>query len=141
VLIESVGKKADVVARCCEEALPGYPVSVVPLRTEVYARDHCRAASVAVSRAVGELPAVLELSAPLVRVGGICVAMKGDLTREELSRGDRAAEMLGMERKSLQRLVLPVGGEARSIVQYAVVEDASLVLPRREGLATKRPLG
>lgn len=140
ILLESVGRKAQATAGCCERVVHEYPIRVVCARSESYARSNPRSVAVAICRAVAALPTVLELCAPTLSLGGVCIAMAGRLSEEELERGSRTAEILGMRARSFRRLELPGGGEERSIVAYSVVGEPAVNLPRREGMAAKRPL-
>lgn len=138
VLLDSVKKKADALARFAGEFLPGSTVSA--LRAEEYAATGTERVAVAVARAVGPLPALVELAAPILVDGGIAVCLKGRPDEEELERGLAAASLVGLEQVSERRLHLPDGGETRTIVTYRRVADPSVKLPRRVGRAQKRPL-
>ena len=97
----------------------------------------------AVARALAELPVVVEYCAPLVRVGGEIVAMKGRLTEEELSRGVAASRELGLEIREVRevkyRAELPQ--KERRLVVFKKILATPERFPRRAGLAKKRPLG
>jgi 16S rRNA (guanine527-N7)-methyltransferase len=97
----------------------------------------------AVARALAELPVVVEYCAPLVRVGGEIVAMKGRLAEEELSRGVAASRELGLEIREVRevkyRAELPQ--KERRLVVFKKILATPERFPRRAGLAKKRPLG
>jgi 16S rRNA (guanine527-N7)-methyltransferase len=97
----------------------------------------------AVARALAELPVVVEYCAPLVRVGGKILAMKGRLTEEELSRGVAASRELGLEIREVRevkyRAELPQ--KERRLVVFEKILATPERFPRRPGLAKKRPLG
>jgi len=139
-LLDSVKKKIAAVERCLasNELLPGF--SAVGERSEEYARRGYHYAAV-VARAVAPLGSLVELAAPLLQDGGAFIAMKGALEPDEVSRGDRAAALVGLRRTSIRRLVLPEGGESRTLVTYERDSEPGLRLPRRPGLATSEPLG
>jgi 16S rRNA (guanine527-N7)-methyltransferase len=107
-------------------------------------REACREAfDFAVARALAELPVVVEYCAPLVRVGGQILAMKGRLPEEELSRGLVAARELGVEVREVRevqyRAELPQ--KERRLVVFDKLYATPGKFPRRVGLAKKRPLG
>lgn len=92
------------------------------------------------ARAVSALPSLVELAAPLLKHGGELIAMKGPITEDELDRGDRVGGMVGMERVSVHRFLLPESGESRSLVIFRKVAESAIALPRNPGRAQKRPL-
>ena len=91
-------------------------------------------------RAVGELPAIIELAAPLLMMGGILLAYKGRPESSELERGKRVAEQLGMRPESIDRMTLSDGETQRTLVTYKKIEQSKVTLPRRPGMARKKPL-
>src|ERR687893_2817244 len=97
----------------------------------------------AVARALADLPVVAENCAPLVRVGGEILAMKGRLTEEELSRAAAASRELGLEIREVRevkyRAELPQ--KERRLVVFQKILATPERFPRRPGLAKKRPLG
>jgi 16S rRNA (guanine527-N7)-methyltransferase len=97
----------------------------------------------AVARALADLPVVTEYCAPLVRVGGEILAMKGRLTEEELSRAVAASRELGLEIREVRevkyRAELPQ--KERRLVVFQKILATPERFPRRPGLAKKRPLG
>jgi 16S rRNA (guanine527-N7)-methyltransferase len=109
-------------------------------RAEVHGTTHAGAYAVVLARAVAELPALIELASPLLMVGGVLVALKGVLGGEELARGERVAEMVGMRQDSARVTCLPGEGEARTVVVFKKAGESRVPLPRRPGQAQKRPL-
>lgn len=137
-LIEATGKKVaflqDVIA-----ALTLDGVTAIHARAEDTAHDprHREKYDLATARAVASLPALLELCAPLLRLGGQAFFPKGLEIEEELAAGRRAAPLVGA--RVLQADPLP-GGETRLVV----VEKTGLThprYPRRAGLPAREPLG
>ena len=57
-------------------------------------RKYREAYDIAVSRAVARLNVLLELTVPFVKVGGNCIYMKADKTKEELDESKRAIKEL-----------------------------------------------
>lgn len=139
-LLDSVGRKGQAVARALRNIGRSEHIGVVTARAEEHALSDPAAYAVAVARAVAPLPSLVELASPLLRQGGHLLAMKAALTEEELIAGDVAAALAGMRRISLRRFTLPTGHEARSLVVYERSGTPQLALPRRNGLAQKRPL-
>jgi 16S rRNA (guanine527-N7)-methyltransferase len=140
VLLDSVAKKTKAVARALNECGIGN-VSVLCGRAEEVAHGHERAFAAVVCRAVAPLSSLVELSEPFVEHEGRLLALKGPASREEVSSGDRAAEIAGFERTGRRNIVLPSGGEQRTIFVYEKMTASAVGLPRRTGLARRRPLG
>ena len=125
-------------------------IEISPLRSEELALERGEAFAVVTARAVAELPALLELAAPLLMLQGRFIALKGRPSVEELERGAIAAEKLGMRLCSERYYHLSnVEGGAqahadkgaqRCVLVYEKHTQPSITLPRRPGMATKRPL-
>ncbi|MBM3664541.1 MAG: hypothetical protein FJW92_01945 [Actinobacteria bacterium] len=135
-LVESEQRKADWLRR----ASASFPnVRVVAERSETLARDEPAAFSVAVARAVGALPVVMELAAPLLLPGGHLVAWRGRRDADDAGAAELAAEELGLA-PSPDIDVTPIPGVSR---YFSVWEKASATperYPRRPGMAARRPI-
>ena len=140
-LIESVGRKCEFLREAADRMDAGN-ATVVCERSEDWAAGEGREAYDAVTaRAVGSLATLAELASPLLREGGVLVAWKGARSESEESELARAGERLAME---------PV--EVRSVRPYPRSRDRHIHLlrkngptpnglPRRPGMAAKRPFG
>jgi 16S rRNA (guanine527-N7)-methyltransferase len=111
-------------------------------RAEVWAAGEGREAYEAVTaRAVGRLSTLAELASPLLRDGGVLVAWKGRRDSDEEAQLERAAEALAMHPEQ----ILDVGDRAGSNHRHLhVIRKAGPTpsdLPRRPGMAKKRPRG
>lgn len=140
-LIESVGRKCEFMRRAVERAGIAN-ATVVNARSEEVAGSAKRESYDAVTaRAVGRLSTLAELAAPLLRDDGVLVAWKGRRDADEEAQLERAAAGLAMRPER----VLDVGGRAGSrhrhlhvIRKLGPTPDG---LPRRPGMAKKRPRG
>lgn len=139
-LIEASKKKAAFLEGFITEHQLGRFLSVSALRTEELVSEQRDAFSVISARAVAILPSLVELAAPLMAQGGHFIALKGRRDNEELERGKLAAEKVGMKQLSIREYTLSQEEIHRCIVVYEKVEESSITLPRRPGMATKRPL-
>jgi 16S rRNA (guanine527-N7)-methyltransferase len=139
-LIESIKKKAHFLDDCVA-SLGGLSGSrVLPFRAEeVAVSEACRYACV-MARALTSLPALVELASPLLEPGGRLIALKGVPTLEELRSAASVAGIVGMKENSRLDYQLPGLEVSRSIICYAKVGESEIALPRRIGLAQKRPL-
>jgi 16S rRNA (guanine527-N7)-methyltransferase len=140
-LIESSSRKCafltEAVARIGLEN-----AAVVCERSEDWARGEGREAYDAVTaRAVGRLVAVAELASPLLRDGGVLVAWKGARSAREEAELDRAADRLAMERLEIRPVTPYPGSRQRHIHLLRKNGPTPNGLPRRPGMAAKRPFG
>jgi 16S rRNA (guanine527-N7)-methyltransferase len=140
-LIESVGRKCEFIRRAAAAARIDN-ARVVQMRSEELAAGAGRESYDAVTaRAVGRLSTLAELASPLLREGAVLVAWKGRRDPEEEAELDRAADGLAMRPVE----ILPVGPFAGSRHRHLhVIEKAGPTpagLPRRAGMAKKRPAG
>ncbi len=92
-LLDSLGKRMD----WLREVLPelGVEATVVTARAEEYVASCREGYDIAVSRAVARLNILAELCLPYVKVGGIFVAMKGQLADLELDEAKKGISLLG----------------------------------------------
>jgi 16S rRNA (guanine527-N7)-methyltransferase len=138
-LIESVGRKCDFIDRAIEAAGIAN-AQVLNARSEELAAAEGRESYDAVTaRAVGRLSTLAELASPLLNEGGVLVAWKGRRDPDEEAQLERAAPELAMQPLS----VLYVGPYARHRHLHVLrkVGPTPADLPRRPGIAKKRPRG
>jgi 16S rRNA (guanine527-N7)-methyltransferase len=140
-LIESVGRKCEFIRRAATEA--GIPnAGVRNLRSEEWATSEGREGYDAVTaRAVGRLSTLAELASPLLKPNGVLVAWKGRRDPDEERQLERASEALAM----VPEQILDVGSRAGSVHRHLHVirktDPTPGNLPRRPGMAKKRPRG
>ena len=140
-LIESVGRKCEFMSRAIEAAGIAN-ATVLNTRSEDWAAAAGREAYEAVTaRAVGRLSTLAELASPLLKPNGVLIAWKGKRDEDEEQQLARAAASLAM----LPQQILDVGAEAGSrhrrlhLVRKSGAAPSDL--PRRAGMAKKRPRG
>lgn len=104
-------------------------------------RDEMRESfDVVTARAVAPLNILSELCVPLVKVGGVFIALKAANGREELQQAKHALEVLGVTKMSTQDLVLPVSGDQRELFTLTKGVATPAKYPRRPGMPNKKPL-
>lgn len=98
--------------------------------------------SVVTARAVAELTILLELAYPLLSIKGRLIAFKAQPQAEELEKATQNAEKLSFELISTRQYCLEFNNEMhqRQILVYEKTGTSAVKLPRRPGMATKRPL-
>jgi 16S rRNA (guanine527-N7)-methyltransferase len=93
------------------------------------------------ARAVGRLATLAELASPLLRDGGVLVAWKGGRSAEEEAEGARAAERVAMEPTEIRSMQPYPASRDRHIHLLRKNGPTPNGLPRRPGVAAKRPFG
>ena len=135
-LVESEGRKADWLSRAAAD----FPnVRVVADRSESLAREERGTQPLVTARALGPLPVVLELAAPLLTEGGSLVAWRGRRDTVSDPAAIAAGATLGL---------IPTGdvdaysisGVSRYFSVWKKVGETPDRFPRRPGMAAKRPL-
>jgi 16S rRNA (guanine527-N7)-methyltransferase len=140
-LIESNRRKTEVIERLARAAGLANTHAVAE-RAETWAAGQGNGAYEAVTaRAVAPLAVLAEYAAPLLREGGVLVAWKGARDEREEQGGASAAEQLGLEPAGVSRVVPFAGAKARHLHVYTKVAPTPAGVPRRPGMARKRPLG
>ena len=144
-LIESTGRKCEFVRRAIERA--GIDnARVVCERSESWAAqrppDGGRESYDAVTaRAVGRLSTLAELASPLLAEGGVLVAWKGRRDADEEAELGRAAARLAMGVDEVRWVGPYAGSRHRHLHVLRKTGPTPDNLPRRPGMAKKRPLG
>lgn len=136
-LVESTGKKAEFL-REAAAVLGCGNVAVEAIRAESLGEarsDRRETFDVALARAVGRVNVVAELTAPLVRPGGMVLLIKGRRAEEELEEGAAALGKLCLEVAGI--IETPTG----RIVALEKVGRTPRMYPRRPGEPKRAPLG
>ena len=140
-LIESVERKCAFL-RDAVDTMGLANSSVVCERSEDWAAGEGREAYDAVTaRAVGRLATLAELAAPLLRDGGVLAAWKGARSADEEAEVVRAADRLAMEPTEIRSVRPYPGSRDRHIHLLRKNGPTPNGLPRRPGMAAKRPFG
>lgn len=142
VLVESSGRKCEFIERAAAAAGLGN-VTVVDSRAETYATDAGVAGSfeAVTARAVGRLSTLAELAAPLLARRGVLLAWKGRRNPEEELELERASEQLAMSPERVSWVGPYAGSKNRHLHLIRKTGPTPEALPRRPGMAKKRPRG
>jgi 16S rRNA (guanine527-N7)-methyltransferase len=138
-LIESNGRKCAFLARAVEAAgiANAHPVHA---RAEEWA-DGIGGCDVVTVRALSAPAVLAEYAAPLLRIGGVMVAWRGQREPEAEEAGVRAAAELGLRVDEPVRVRPYAGAEHRYLHPMTKLAETPARFPRRPGRALKRPLG
>ena len=102
--------------------------------------EHREMYNLVVSRAVANLPVLLELCAPLVKVDGYFVAYKSGEVGVEINKSAKALEELKMSLEQTFPLDLPFELGERTLLLFKKMGPTPSKYPRRAGLPNRRPL-
>ena len=138
-LMEPTGKRVEFLKYVCAQlGLSG--VEFAKERAEEAARKVWREQfDVATARGVAALPMLSEYCLPLVKVGGVFLAMKGPGAAEELAESGAALKKLGGKGSGVAEFYLP-GGDVRNIIRIKKISQTPPVYPRNGGKIAKSPL-
>jgi 16S rRNA (guanine527-N7)-methyltransferase len=140
-LIESVGRKCAFIQRAIDDA-GIVNARVINARSEDLADGEGREAYAAVTaRAVGRLSTLAELASPLLEDGGVLVAWKGKRDADEEAQLESAAAALAMRPEEIRHVGASAGSDHRHLHLLRKSGPTPQKLPRRPGMAKKRPYG
>jgi 16S rRNA (guanine527-N7)-methyltransferase len=140
-LIESVGRKCEFIQRAIDAGGIAN-ARVLNARSEDLAAGEGREKYAAVTaRAVGRLSTLAELASPLLEEGGTLVAWKGRRDAEEEEQIANASEALAMRPEEIRHVGPFAGSEHRHLHVLRKSGPTPDALPRRAGIAKKRPRG
>ena len=95
---------------------------------------------IATSRAVAALNVLAELMLPAVKVGGICICMKGNNVDPEIEEAKKAIKELGGEIVKVEKITLPELNLERNIIIIKKVKQTHNKYPRKPGTPQKQPI-
>lgn len=136
LLVDSVQKKMRAVQEVLDE-LGIKNIRTSGKRIEEISKDHPQEFGLVTARALTSIPSLLELSSPLLKTNGKLLAMK---SRNIEEYDEKAAEdLLGMRQIDDIEYYLSDGETYRRLLIFEKVKPSSIDLPRKVGLAQKRP--
>jgi 16S rRNA (guanine527-N7)-methyltransferase len=140
-LLEATGKKVHFLDEVIA-ALGLRGVDTLKARAEEAGQmpDRREAYDAALARSVARLPVLLEYLLPLVRVGGRCIAMKGETAAAEIADSRRALAALGGRVLNIETVQLPGVADAHHLVVVEKIAQTPPMYPRKPGMPTQKPL-
>jgi len=117
-------------------------VQVLNARAEDAGQDsaHREKYDVVLARAVAQMPALAEYLLPLCRVGGKCIALKGESAVAEARQAEHALHLLGGRVEKVIPVELPQVAETHYLIVIHKSAATPPAYPRRAGMPTRRPL-
>ncbi|MCR5231711.1 MAG: 16S rRNA (guanine(527)-N(7))-methyltransferase RsmG [Acholeplasmatales bacterium] len=115
-------------------------VKALHIRAEEYAKEKRNSFDVVTARAVARLNVLTELCLPLVKVGGVFVAMKGSDSDIELEEAKNAINVLGGKLEKVINFELPDNAGSRTLIVIKKVSNTKDKYPRAFARIKERPL-
>ena len=115
-------------------------VTGITARAEEFAKDNRERFMVVTARAVASLRILVELAMPLLKVGGVLIAMKGPGFEEETKEAESAFKKLKCRVDYIYEDQLPESKESRSLIYIKKLEETPKKYPRLFSEIKKIPL-
>lgn len=122
-----------------KEMLELEDVTVLSKRAEDHAKENRECFDIVSARAVARLSVLLELCAPLVKINGRLIALKGKQGHEELMEAGNAIEVLGLKLNKEDKI--NIDDATRINLYFDKVKKTPSKYPRAYGQIKKKPLG
>ena len=129
--LDSTAKKVKFIEDYAKEK--SLDVTGISARAEEFARDNRDRFMVVTARAVASLRILIELALPLLKVGGVLIAMKGPGFEDEIKEAQGALKKLKGEVDYIYEDQLPESKEARSFIYIKKVGETPNKYPRPYG--------
>jgi 16S rRNA (guanine527-N7)-methyltransferase len=141
-LLEATAKKTDFLTHVVKR-LNLNNVRILNARAEDAGQDTAdrERHDVVLARAVAQMPVLAEYLLPLCKVGGRCVALKGESAVAEAQQAEHALRILGGRLEKVIAVELPQVAETHYLVVIEKIAATPDKYPRRAGMPSKRPLG
>ncbi|MCH5159391.1 MAG: 16S rRNA (guanine(527)-N(7))-methyltransferase RsmG [Clostridiales bacterium] len=134
-LVDSLEKRINFTRSLCQQI--NLKADFFHERAEDFSRPHSEKFNVATARAVAPLNILLEYTAQIVKVGGIIVAYKTDLSELEIAAN--ACRLLNLQFETHYDFVLP-DGSRRAILVFRKIAPTPNKYPRGQNKPRKQPL-
>lgn len=138
-LCETVRKKSDCLKTFIDQLKLNSHVFVSNKRLEELANEKRGYFNIVTARALSSLPSLLELASPLTCINGYFIAYKSDSISDELRDAKKICNKLGFEFVNVEQYYLS-NNIKRTLVIFKKTKESHIKLPRKLGLAQKRPL-
>ena len=141
--VDSVGKKMRALSEQAA-SLSLKNLSALSARAEELGRDakYRETFDAVTARAVTRLNVLAELCLPLLRVGGMLIAMKAKTAEEELAEAKRAIALTGGTLREVKEFTLEMNGEVleRTLILVEKTAPTPATYPRNFSQINKKPL-
>ncbi len=138
LLVDSVAKKMKTLDGIIKELELSDQITTYGGRIEELSLEQPSAFSVLTARALTALPSLIELASPLLCDKGQLICYKSAQYEEELEHALSIQDKVGMKHVATRVFNLS-DGTPRSIIVFEKSGEPQVKLPRRPGMAQKRP--
>lgn len=139
-LVDSSRKKMNAVKGILEKTEQLKNIKTLAYRIEELPGEYMGRFSVVTARALSSLGSILELATPLLKINGIFIAYKAKLNEEEKVPNKNELLKFGLELEDVKEYKLSDGITNRTLVVFVKIAEPQIKLPRRNGLAQKKPI-
>ena len=140
LLVDSVQKKVRVIEDIASTLGLSDRVSTYAGRIEDLSKERKKEFSVITARALSSFPSLLELVSPLLKNGGEFICYKAHVSDEDLVQIKELEDIFGLQLVSKRDFLLSDNETQRCILVFKKKHSAKIKLPRRVGLAQKKPI-
>ncbi|WP_338471226.1 16S rRNA (guanine(527)-N(7))-methyltransferase RsmG [Niallia sp. XMNu-256] len=140
-IVDSLNKRIQFLENLAKQ-LQLENVHFIHNRAETFGRlpEHRESYDVVTARAVARMSVLSELCLPLVKQGGVFIAMKGAGGEDELQAGKKAIALLGGRLKESYSFTLPVEESERNIYHIEKQKPTPKKYPRKPGTPNRTPI-
>jgi 16S rRNA (guanine527-N7)-methyltransferase len=136
-LVEATGKKCTFLNEVIKDCGLNNAIVINKRCEEMKERE---AFDIVTARALAPMGILLEISAPLVKVGGTFLAMKGSKGEEEFNKTGSEVKKLGLVLKEVKKEDLPGGEGSRQNFFFVKENKTQNCYPRPWATILKKPL-
>lgn len=140
-IVDSLNKRIGFLEHLAKE-LELENVNFVHARAEDFGQNkqYREKFDVVTARAVARLSVLSELCVPLVKKGGLFIAMKGAAAKDELVDAEKPLAVLGAKIMDNHSFLLPIEESERNIFIFNKVKNTPGKYPRKPGIPNKTPI-
>lgn len=140
-LLDSLNKRINFLNEVCNQ-IKLNNIKTIHGRAEDIGQDkkYREMFDIAISRAVANMTTLSEYLLPMVKVGGICICMKGSEIEQELNDSKFAIKEFGGKVLKVEKFLLPNSDIERNIIIIKKIKETSHKYPRKAGMPSKAPM-
>lgn len=131
IALDSTSKKIDFINNYAKEN--GLNITGISTRAEDFAKNNRDSFMVVTARAVAPLRILMELALPMLKVGGVLIAMKGPGFEQEIEESKGAIKKLKAEIDYIYEDQLPESKESRLFIYVKKIGETPKKYPRSYG--------